>query len=151
MSNFNFNKMILGGRITADPEFAVTPSGVPVVRFSMAVNRRANANGEQKADFFSVVAWRGPAEFISKFFRKSSPICVVGSVQTRSWTDDKGVKRYGIDIVADEAYFIDSKADSPAGQQETAAPVTGVPGYNPYTPQNTPTFEQIGADDELPF
>lgn len=156
MSNFNFNHVIMGGRISTDPEFGVTPSGVPVIRFNIAVNRRADANGETKADFFRVVAWRGTAEFISKFFRKSSPICLTGVLNTNEWTDNSGIKRYGVEIVADQAYFVDSKADAPAGVP-TQATAPKQAAYNTYSApaqqqqQNAPTFEQLGNEEELPF
>ena len=166
MSNFNFNESILGGRISSDPEFAVTPNGTPVIRFNMAVNRPTGANGEQKADFFSVVAWRGTAEFINKFFRKSSPICVRGSLQTRTWTDNNGIKRYGIDLVAEKAWFVDSKADNPAGMQAAPAyqnqyqnqytnqytnPAAGTPTDTPTDTPTAPQFEELAGDEELPF
>ena len=132
MANFNFNKVVLGGRLTADPELKTTPSGVSVTSFTVAVNRRFGAKeGEQpQADFFNVTAWRQTAEFITKFFRKASSICIVGFLQTRSWTDQQGQKRYATEIVADEAYFVDAKGES-------AAPA--------------PRFEDVASDDELPF
>ena len=74
MSNFNFNKIIIGGRLTADPELKTTPSGVTVTSFTVAVNRRfGGKNGEEsQADFFTVTAWRQTAEFITRYFRKAS-------------------------------------------------------------------------------
>ena len=88
MANFNLNKVILGGRVVADPELKQTPSGVSVVRIRLAVNRRfSSRNAEQsepQADFFDVVAWRQQAEFVAKYFRKGSSMCVVGSIQTRT-------------------------------------------------------------------
>lgn len=143
MANFNFNKVILGGRLTADPELKTTPSGVPVTSFTVAVNRRfGGKEGEQpQADFFNVTAWRQTAEFITKFFRKASSICVVGSLQTRSWTDQQGQKRYATEIVADEAYFVDAKGESAA---PAAAPVN-------QSAAPAPKFEELASDDELPF
>lgn len=108
MANFNFNKVILGGRLTADPELKTTPSGISVTTFTVAVNRRNN-----EADFLTVTAWRATAEFITRYFRQASSICVVGSVQSRSWTDKSGQKRFAVEIVADEAYFVDAKAEMP--------------------------------------
>jgi single-strand DNA-binding protein len=72
MANLNFNKVIIGGRLTSDVELKTTPSGVSVTSFSVAVNRRGKSGDEVKADFISVVAWRGTAEFISKYFHKGS-------------------------------------------------------------------------------
>ena len=156
MANFNFNKVVLGGRLTADPELKTTPSGVSVTSFTVAVNRRFGAKeGEQpQADFFNVTAWRQTAEFITKFFRKASSICVVGSIQTRSWTDQQGQKRYATEIVADEAHFVDAKGESAAPASpanQSAAPAYG--GYMPegYAAAPAPRFEELASDDELPF
>ena len=111
MGSFNFNKVILGGRITADPELKSTPSGISVTSFTVAVNRSYRGkNGEEpQADFINVTAWRQTAEFITRHFRKASSICIVGSIQTRSYTDKQGQKRYATEVVADEAYFVDAK------------------------------------------
>ena len=138
---FNFNKVMEGGRLTADPELKTTQSGVPVTSFTIAVNRRVKAGEEQKADFFNVTAWRGTAEFITRFFHKGSNILVVGSLQTRSWERD-GQKRTVTEIIADEAHFVDSRASS----EES--------GERPYVPEvytaPAPKFED--ADDaEIPF
>lgn len=156
MANFNFNKVVLGGRLTADPELKTTPSGVSVTSFTVAVNRRfGGKEGEQpQADFFNVTAWRQTAEFITKFFRKASSICVVGSLQTRSWTDQQGQKRYATEIVADEAYFVDAKGESAAPASpanQSAAPAYG--GYMPegYAAAPAPRFEDVADDDEIPF
>ena len=170
MANFNFNKVILGGRLTADPELKTTPSGIPVTSFTIAVNRRFGAkNGEEaQADFLNITAWRQTAEFITRYFRKASSICIIGSIQTRSWTDQAtGQKRFATEIVADEAYFVDAKNESPiAVQQAAAAYQQGAPAsYVPsdygsfggsaqsgtYQNQSAPKFEEISDDDELPF
>ncbi len=150
MANFNFNKVILGGRLTADPELRQNPSGIAVTSFSIAVNRRFSKNAEQQTDFFNIVAWRQNAEFISRYFRKGSSICVVGTVQNRSWTDQQGQKRYTTEIIVDEAHFVDSKGEGPAA------------GGAPYTPDSyqtpsfasdasAPKFEEMSNDDDLPF
>lgn len=141
MANFNFNKVILGGRITADPELKQTPQGVSVTSFSIAVNRRGK---EAQTDFINCIAWRQTAEFICKFFKKGSSICLSGSIQTRSWTDQQNNKRYATEVVADEAYFVDAKADG----------VSGTGSYNDapaFQTQSAPKFEEIAGDDELPF
>ena len=162
MANFNFNKVILGGRLTADPELKTTPSGISVTSFTIAVNRRFGAkNGEEpQADFINVTAWRQTAEFIARYFRKASSICIVGSIQTRNWTDQNGNKRFATEVVADEAMFVDAKSESPASVQH--APASYVPeGYANFGEAQTPAystgaaaapkFEEIADDDELPF
>ena len=162
MANFNFNKVIIGGRLTGDPELKTTPSGVSVTSFSVAVNRRfGSKNGEeQQADFFTVTAWRQTAEFITRYFRKASSICIEGSLQTRNWTDQNGVKHYATEIVAENAYFVDAKSESPAAVQQAAAMYAQnpTPSYMPdgysdkaYQNQAAPKFEEISDDEELPF
>ena len=154
MANLNINKVILGGRLTSDPELKQTNSGVAVCQFSLAVNRRYSKEGEQNTDFINCVAWRNTAEFISRYFRKGSSLCIVGNVQTRSWTDQNSQKRYATEIIVDEAYFVDSKSDS-AGQTETVTqPSTYIPEAYA-TPSangaNVPQFEDLAQDDDLPF
>lgn len=148
MANFNINKVILGGRLTADPELKQTPSGVSVCQISLAVNRRFSKEGEEKqADFINCVAWRNTAEFISRYFRKGSSLCVVGQIQIRSWTDSNGQKRYATEVLVDEALFVDSKND--AQNAET----TGADSYTPYgfNAPITPNFTEQNADDDFPF
>ena len=101
MANFNLNKVILGGRVTADPELKHTPQGISVCSFSIAVNRRSK-DGQAPADFINCQAWRATAEFISRYFKKGSSICLVGSLQTRTWNDQNGNKRYATEVIADE-------------------------------------------------
>ena len=147
MANFNLNKVILGGRLTADPELKTTPSGVSVTTFTVAVNRRGK--DEQSADFFNVTAWRQTAEFITKYFGKGSSICVVGSLQNRSWEKD-GQKHYVTEIVADEAYFVDSRSETITANAP-AARVTNTPPAPVATPGAQTQFEEIGDDEDLPF
>ncbi|MGM9646551.1 MAG: single-stranded DNA-binding protein [Eubacteriales bacterium] len=144
MANFNFNKVILGGRLTADPELKTTQSGTSVTSFSVAINRKYAADGQQpQADFINVVAWRQTAEFVSRYFRKGSSICVTGSLQTRSYTDRDGQKRTVTEVIADEANFVDSKSESNGGQYN-GAPAQNYAKQQPYThqKQNQPASDQ---------
>ncbi len=154
MANFNFNKVILGGRLTADPELKTTPSGVSVTSFTVAVNRSfgGKSGEEAQADFFNVTAWRQTAEFITQYFRKASSICIVGSIQTRSWERD-GQKHYATEIVADEAYFVDAKGESTAPAQTVYSSPAAVLPQIPNAPvvQPAPAMEELKDDDELPF
>ncbi len=110
------NKAILVGRLTADPELKATSNGVEVCSFSVAVDRRFAKEGEErKADFINCVAWRQTAQFISRFFSKGRMIGLVGSIQTRSWDDNKGNRRYATEVVVDEAYFTESKGNAASG------------------------------------
>lgn len=147
MASLNLNKVVLGGRLTADPELKQTTSGISVCSFSIAVNRRFQKEGEQTADFISCQAWRNTAEFISKYFRKGSSLCVTGSIQTRSWTDNNGQKRYATEVVVDEAMFVDSKNDTQ--QAEPGTPADYIP--DAYTSPQAPNFEALQPDDDLPF
>ena len=171
MANFNLNKAILGGRLTAEPELKQTPSGVMVLSFSVAVDRRFQSRGEdgqmgqRQADFINCVAWRQTAEFISRYFHKGSSICLVGSIQTRSWNDQQGNKRYTTEVVVDEAYFVDSKSENPGGYQQAGAQAYMPSAYSAPAPQYAtpagqapasqggaaPQFEVLENDDELPF
>ncbi|MBE6547181.1 MAG: single-stranded DNA-binding protein [Ruminococcaceae bacterium] len=150
------NKVVLAGRLTADPELKQTQSGVPVLSFSLAINRRfASKNGEQaeqQTDFINVVAWRQTAEFISKFFRKGSALCITGSIQTRSWQDNQGQRRYATEVVVDDAMFVDSRNEAGNGGQGSYVPdaYNAAPSYS--TPAGTaPNFEELNTDDDLPF
>lgn len=149
MANFNFNKVIIGGRLTADPELKTTPGGVSVTSFTVAVNRSYKGKDAEQpeADFINVTAWRNTAEFITRYFKKASSICIVGSLQTRKWKDKDGNNRSSTDVVADEAYFVDAKGESTF----QVAPTTYIPtAYADPTP-TVPQFEEIGADEDLPF
>lgn len=115
MANFNLNKITLGGRLTADPELKQTQSGVMVCSVGLAVNRRRSE--DKQTDFFNLVVWRGTAEFLSKYFKKGSSICVVGPVQIRNWEDTNGNKRTSVDVVADEIYFVDGKNDNQISEE----------------------------------
>lgn len=146
MANFNFNKVIIGGRLTAEPDLKTTQSGISVVSFSIAVNRKAKQGEEQKADYFSVTAWRGTADFVARYFHKGSSICIVGQLQNSSWEKD-GQKHYKTEIIADEVFFVDSKNDAQGA--ETAQGGSFIPPAFQMPVQ--PKFEEIKADDDLPF
>lgn len=153
MANFNFNKVILGGRLTAEPELKTTPGGIPVTSFVLAVNRRGAKDGQ--ADFLNVTAWRQTAEFITRYFRKASTLCLVGSIQTRSWVDQAGQKRFGVEIVADEAYFVDAKSEMPEFRSRSdAEEAAAVPKVEPGLYATEGARQEIaaeGQDGELPF
>ena len=152
--SLNLNKVVLAGRMTADPELKQTPSGVSVLSFTIAVNRsyvsKGSEQGERQADFINVVAWRSTAEFISKYFRKGSAICVTGSIQTRTWQDQQGQRRYATEVVADEAAFVESRADGSASQSAyTPDAYSQAPSYS--SNAGAPNFEDHNTDDDLPF
>ena len=173
MANFNLNKVIMGGRLTADPELKQTPSGVSVCTFSIAVNRRFNskdASQQTQADFFNITAWRASAEFVSKYFTKGSMIVVSGRLQIRNWNDKDGNKRRSAEVVADNCYFGESKrsADSNSSYGGNAyggnsygnnnygggynAPAPSYGGYNAPASAPASDFAMLDDDDaQLPF
>lgn len=150
-ANFNFNKSILGGRLTADPELKQTASGISACTFTIAVNRKYSKDGQREADFINCQAWRQTAEIICKYFKKGSSICISGAIQTRSWTDQNGQKRYATEVVADDVYFVDSKSDE-NGLDKPTTGNTGAP-YTPTAYSSSPStqFEEIPQDGDLPF
>ena len=103
------NKVILIGRLCADPEFRQTTSNIPVCRFRIAVNRPKRKDADQEADFISCTAWRATAEFISRYFIKGSKIVVEGQLRNNDYTDNNGVKHYGMDVLIDNVEFGESK------------------------------------------
>ena len=141
MANLNLNKVILGGRLTADIELKQSTSGLSVCSFNLAVGRKVGKDKEQQTDFINCVAWRNTAEFISRYFKKGSSICIVGNIQTSTWTDQNNQKRYATEVIVDEVMFVDSKSDG--GQAPSG-------GYIPdaYT---APNIEELKEDDDLPF
>ena len=107
------NKVSLIGRLTKDVEVRYTQTNnTMVASFTLAVNRRFAKEGEQQADFINIVAWSKTAEFVSKYFKKGQQVAVVGRIQTRTWEDEHGQKRYVTEVVAEEVYFADSNKES---------------------------------------
>ena len=150
----SFNKVILIGNMTADPELKQTTGGISVCSFSIAVNRRfARAEqGQQNVDFINVVTWRQQAEFVSRYFKKGNPILICGQLQTRSWNDNQGQKRYATEVVADEVSFVASATQTangaPAPQGSSYPPEAyGAPSFN----SAGANFEEIPNDGDLPF
>lgn len=127
------NKVILMGRLTKTPELKYSSSNVPVCSFSIAVDRKFQKQGEQnQADFINIVAWRQTAEFVCKHFTKGKMINVCGSLQTRTWDDSNGVRRYATEVIADEVNFCGDKP-------------------NNSTQPQTDGFAPVESDDDLPF
>lgn len=136
------NKCFFQGRLTRDPELRYTQAGVAVAAFSLAVDRdlKNKATGERDTDFIDCVAWRGTAEFVSRFFAKGQLATVVGSLQFKSWTDKDGNKRRTAEVIAESVYFGDSKRDPLDKLADDAAPVAPAG-----------EFAELDDDGELPF
>ncbi|MBO5299703.1 MAG: single-stranded DNA-binding protein [Clostridia bacterium] len=156
----NINKVMLMGRLTADPELKMSASGVPNVRFSVAVNRRFAKQGEDRppADFIPCTAFRQTAEFVSKYFRKGSVIIVFGSIQNDNYKDRDGNERRSYSIMVDEVQFGAAKQDGGSSREDYApsAPVSNpapsAPAATPTAGVNTEFFADIkDIEDELPF
>lgn len=132
------NHIALMGRLTRDPELRHTQSGTAVAGFTLAVERDFKSDGgDRETDFIDCVAWRSTAEFVSKYFSKGRMAVVEGRLQIRPWTDRDGSKRRTAEVVADHAYFADSKRDEAAPQ---------------YAPPQASQFEELPDDDgDLPF
>lgn len=143
MANFNFNKVILGGRLTSDVELKQTQSGISVCSFTVAVNRKGK---EAQTDFIKCNAWRATAEFISRYFKKGSSICVVGNIQQREWKDSSGQTRYATEVIVEEASFVDSKNDAQGAEVQSGAYIPDA-----YKESAEPKFEPVDTDDSLPF
>ncbi len=107
------NRVCLVGRLTTKPELRYTGTNIPYTRFSLAVNRTFNnANGEREADFINIVVWRKQAENIVNYLDKGSQVSIEGRIQTGSFTDQNGQKRYTTDVVADNVQFLDSRRNT---------------------------------------
>lgn len=130
------NHIVIMGRLTRDPELRYTQSQIPVASFTLAVDRDLSGRdgGERQTDFVDCVAWRGSAEFVSRYFSKGSMAVVSGRLQIRDWTDREGGKRRSAEVVADNIYFGERKQ---TGQAVDVTP---------------PSFEELdGDDDDMPF
>ena len=133
------NNVILKGRLVADPELRMTQSNISVVSFKIAVDKYVK-EGEKQADFIECNAWRGTAEFISKYFTKGQEILIRGAIHNKEWTDKNNVKHYTYEVTADNAEFCGSKAGNVQPQQNSDS-VLGDLG----------SFEEIISDGEVPF
>ena len=138
------NKVILMGRLTRDPEVRYTQTNNTLVAsFSLAVNRRFARQGEERqADFINIVAWNKTGEFCSKYFKKGQQVGVIGRIQTRTWDDEQGQKHYVTEVIAEEAYFADSKRD---GDVSDFGNTFGE------TVAQSAEFQVTSSDDDLPF
>lgn len=127
------NHITIMGRMTRDPELRRTGNGVPVASFTLAVDRDYKTDdGVRETDFIDCVAWRGAAEFVSRYFGKGRMVCVSGRLQIRNWTDKDWNKRRSAEILSENIYFADSK------KYDSATEDGG--------------FTQLGDDDaSLPF
>ena len=135
------------GRLTRDPEIKYTQTNnTAITSFSLAVNRRFVRQGEERqADFINIVAWGKLAEFCSKYFKKGQQVGVIGRIQTRTWDDDQGTKHYVTEVVAEEAYFADSKVSNNSSQNSNT-------NFEQTMQENGIEFTTIdNSNSDLPF
>ena len=151
------NRIIIMGRLVADPELRTTPGGVTVATVRLAVDRdfRNKQTGERETDFINVVAWRQTAEFVSRYFAKGRMAVVEGRLQIRPYTDRDGNKRTAAEVVAENVYFGDSRRDGDSGSYAPppfaqSAPASSSGGYA--APTGEDQFAELADDDGyLPF
>lgn len=161
------NKVLLIGRLTRDPELRYTGSNIPVASFSLAVNRNfTNQAGEREADFINIVVWRKQAENVKKYLLQGSQVAIDGRIQTRSYDDKDGNKRYVTEVVADNVEFLGSKSSNTNNSTSNNTSSNENQGPTPYDFDKAPDtkgtdvdnnpFADFGSsieisDDELPF
>ncbi|EHT3663725.1 single-stranded DNA-binding protein [Staphylococcus pseudintermedius] len=137
------NRVVLVGRLTKDPEFRTTPSGVSVATFTLAVNRNyKNKNGEQQADFINCIVFRKQAENVNNYLSKGNLAGVDGRLQSRSYENQEGRRIFVTEVICDSVQFLESKNNNQSNnqQQRGQAPAQD----NPFTNSNNP----IDIDDE---
>jgi len=145
-----FNKAILIGRLTADPELKQTTSGISVCSFSIAVDRRfSGRDSERKTDFINITSWRQQAEFVCRYFHKGDAIGIEGSIQTRNYEDKNGNKRTATEVVTDNVFFTGSKSSGGNSAPAYTAPAAGT-GMT-YASGSVSDFEEVESDNDLPF
>lgn len=136
------NNVSLIGRLAADPELRQTGNGTNVTSFAIAVDRPSFNGSETQTDWIDIVAWKGTAEFVCKYFSKGSPISIIGSIQTRMWEDKSGQKRKNVEVVAEKVEFTPINKGGNSSTEGASNEVRSVPTSNETQETN---------DDELPF
>ena len=150
-------KIIVMGRLTADPELRHTPSNVPVTSFSVAVNRSyVTKSGDRQTDFFNLVAWRGQAEFICKYFKKGNCILVDGRLENRDYIDKNGAKQRVSEIIVENVSFTGEPKSTSYGNDNGQSYNNDFPNQvnstsNAFENMEPSSFEEIEDDDDLPF
>ena len=139
------NKVFLIGNLTRDPEFRETPSGVPMCRFTIAVNRNyKNADGERQTDFFNCTAWRVTAETISRYTKKGNKVAVTGSIELRDYEDNQGAKRTAVDVIVQDCEMLTPRDNSNGFDDVAEAPRQSAP-------KKKPTLQTMDDDSDIPF
>ena len=145
------NRVVLVGRLTADPILRKTPSNIPVASFTVAIDRRVGQGKEPAADFINCVVWNKSAENTAQYTHKGSLVGVEGRIQSRKYVDKQGNNRYTTEVVCDTVQFLEPKGSS-QGRSNNTQPIEEAPSYTPdesNTPEDIPSID-ISTDD-LPF
>ena len=143
------NHVILTGRLTHTPELRQTPSGVFVCKFSIAVQRKYNKNKtEQEADFIEIEAWRGTAEFVSKYFDKGDMIDITGRLKTYRWKDENDTTHFGTSVLVESVEFAPTNNRKAAENNSDAPPAADTSAQD--IPAAFEEFEEI-TDGDMPF
>jgi len=132
--NNNYNKTFLIGRLTRDPEYRLTPSGIAVTKFTIAIDRFKKQDGESSADFIRVVAWRRLAEICNQFLKKGRLVSIEGRLQVDSYEKD-GEKRYVYDVIADTMQMLERAHATDAA----------------FSTADAPQFQSVSQENEAPF
>lgn len=145
------NRVILVGRITKDPEIKSTQSNIPVVSFTLAVNRQfSDQSGEKQADFIQCVVWRKQAENLARFVKKGALLGIEGRIQTRQYEADNGM-RYVTEVVCDSVQFLESKADNAGSTETVQTPYKEERRSSAESEEFYETSKQLAAEEDLPF
>lgn len=151
-----YNRVILMGRLTRDPELRTTPSGIAMCRFSVAVDRQYAKQGEeQQADFFDITVWRNTAEFVCKYFTKGKMIHIEGRLQNNNYTDQNGVKHYSNLVIGESVSFCGDKSGAQRNPDykpsQAAVPQASPAPQNQIELGDLGEFEEILSDGDVPF
>lgn len=139
------NRAILVGRLTKDPELRRTANDIPVATFTLAVNRQfSNPSGEREADFIQCVVWRRQAETVEQYLSKGSLVGVEGRIQTRSYDDQDGNRKYITEIVCDSVQFLETRASQENNEERESQP-------RQQQPKRESSIPDIVTEDDLPF
>ena len=145
-----FNKAIIMGNLGRDPELRYTSSGTPVANFSVATSEswtnKQTQNREERTEWHNVVVWGKMGENCAEYLKKGRPVFIEGRIQTRSWDDKEGKKRYTTEIVANSVQFLGSRSGASATSSSEDEDMPMAPPPEP--PQSGGAFD---ADDDIPF
>lgn len=143
------NKVFLIGNLTRDPELTETSGGVSICRFAIAVNRSySGSDGERKTDFFNITAWRGLGETVARYAKKGNKVAVSGSIEIRNYEDAQGVKRTGVDIIAQDVEFLTPRGSNNEGGSGFESDVPAAGGNRG---SKKPALQSFDDDSDIPF